>query len=263
MKDHFGYIAYGTDEFYHRGAIFSALRLWRYCPDAKIVILTDKPAMFDRYPVETLALSEDQKAEMSFGHRYHFGIKAAGIIELLKQCDRLFFMDTDMYAVGDISGVFDRISAVHSVMRMCEGDPRGDYSKLMNAGVHLDDQVLTGSEPMWNSGLLGVHRANLPALNLAYSAMEVVSRVVKIHTPEQFCIGIALSRGGRTISRHALPIRNYNTSGQKAFARQQIGRFFSTHNASPVDQQVEAASHLRLWRGPMTFLSQKILRVRR
>jgi hypothetical protein len=260
MNDQFGYIAYGTDELYHRGALFSALRLWRYCPDAKITVLTDKPEMFDRYPIDTIMLTENQKAEMSFGHRYHFGIKAAGSIELLKRCDRLLFMDTDMYAAGDISRAFDRISAKHSIMRMCEGAPRGDYAKLANAGVSLGDQVLSGSEPMWNSGILGLHRENLPALGLAYSAIERVSEIIKMHTPEQFCIGVALTQDGRTISPHALPIHNYSTSGKKRFARQQIERFFAIHSASAIDQQIETASRVRLWRGPMTFLSQKILR---
>lgn len=56
----------------------------------------------------------------------------------------------------------------------------------------------TGAEPMWGSGLLGVHAASLPALERAYSAIEEVSQALYCHTPEQFCIGVALSQDGRT-----------------------------------------------------------------
>jgi len=181
MNDHFAFIAYGNDDLYHRGALFSALRLLYFCPGAKIRILTDRPSAFTGYPVETVPLSTVQKDTWSFANRYHFGIKAAGIIELLKGCDRLFFMDTDMYAVGDISRVFDRISPTHSVMRFCEGKSRADYSKLAGAGISLGGRALTGAEPMWNSGLLGVHRTNLAPLQEAYSSLEQVCRVVSAH----------------------------------------------------------------------------------
>ena len=100
--DVFGYIAFGKDELYARGALFSALRLLHFCPGAKIAVLTDRPSVFDGYPIEAIELTTERMAEMSFGDRYMFGIKAAGIIDLLERCERLFFMDTDIYPVGDI-----------------------------------------------------------------------------------------------------------------------------------------------------------------
>ncbi|BBD37290.1 hypothetical protein Amn_21700 [Aminobacter sp. Y103A] len=257
MHDSYGFIAYGEDELYHRGALFSALRLLHYDPAAKIRILTDKRSAFDGYPVETIELSEAQKTEMSFGNRYHFGIKAAGIMELLKGCDRLFFMDTDMYPVANVSRVFDRISPTHSVMRMCEGRPRMDYPTLAGRGIAVGDQVLTGAEPMWNSGLLGVHTSNLAALETAYSAIEQVSRVLRSHTPEQFCIGVALAQEGRTVSPHGLPIRNYSTSGKKRFARRRIEDFVVTKSHLAIAEQVNAAAALRLWRTPFDLLKKQ------
>ena len=260
MRDSFGFIAYGEDELYHRGALFSALRLLHYNSASTIRILTDKPHLFDAYPVETIELSEAQKTKMSFGNRYHFGIKAAGIIELLKGCDRLFFMDTDTYPVADISHVFDRISPSHSIMRMCEGRPRMDYPTLAGKGIAVGNQILTGAEPMWNSGLLGVHSSNLPALERAYSAIEQVSQVLQCHTPEQFCIGVALAQDARTISPHRLPIRNYSTSGKKRFARQRIETFYVENGLKTINEQIADAAATRLWRTPLDLLKKQFAR---
>lgn len=260
VNDSFGYIAYGKDDLYHRGALFSALRLLHFYPTAKITILTDKPFLFEHYPLETVPLSNDQMTEMSFGNRYHFGIKAAGVIALLRQCDRLFFMDTDMYPVGDLSSVFRHISPKQSIMRMCEGRPRMDYPKLNGAQISIGDQVLTGAEPMWNSGIIGVHNANLAAMEAAYTAMAQVSRILDAHTPEQFCFGVALSQDGRKISPNRSPIRNYSTSGKKRFARRRIHEFFASKGQLAIAEQIEQAAALRLWRTPLELLRKTLER---
>ncbi|WP_244529509.1 hypothetical protein [Mesorhizobium qingshengii] len=257
MGDSFGYIAFGEDELYARGALFSALRVMHYCPDANIKVLTDKPSIFDGYPIEAIELAAKAKTEMSFGGRYLFGIKAAGLIDLLTRCVRLFFMDTDMYPVDDISSCFSRISPSHSIMRKSEGTPKAPYRAIADKGFLLGDYKLTGSEPMWNSGVLGVHNSNLPALTDAYHAIEQMIGVVKAHTTEQFCIGVALSRHGRTISRHRLPIRNYNTRGRKLFARRRLEAFFEGNGHLGVSQQIEQAARYRLWRAPIDLWKQR------
>ncbi|MGX7876071.1 hypothetical protein ACVDG5_028240 [Mesorhizobium sp. ORM6] len=257
MGDSFGYIAFGNDELYARGALFSALRLLHYCPDAKIAVLTDRPHVFDGYPIRTMELTAGRMSEMSFGDRYRFGIKAAGVIDLLEHCERLFFMDTDMYPIGDISGCFGRISASHSIMRKSEGKPKPPYRAIEDKGFLLGGCKLTGYEPMWSSGVLGVHNSNIPALRKAYSAIEQMVGVVKAHTPEQFCIGVALSQDGRSISRHRLPIRNYTTRGKKLFARRRLEAFFAANGHLCVSQQVEQAATCRLWRAPIDLWKQR------
>ncbi|MCR4268931.1 hypothetical protein [Nitratireductor sp. ZSWI3] len=258
MEDCYGYISYGEDELYHLGALFSALRLIHFSPGVKITVLTDKPFVFDRYPINTLELTETQKTAMSFDNRYHFGIKAAGTIELLKHCDRLLFMDTDMYPVGDLSNCFNRISPSHSLMGVCKGRPKGDYEKLRGRHIAVGTQELTGTEPMWTSGILGVHKMNTNALTDAYAALEEVSAIVTTHTPEQFCVGVALSQGGRTICPHRLPIRHYSTSGKKRFARSRIVAFFTEHGHKGIDCQIELARRVRLWRSPADLLMQAL-----
>lgn len=260
MADCFGYIAYGNDDFYHLGALFGALRLLRHTPDAKIAVLTDRPEIFAGHPVETILLTERRKAEMSFDGRYHFGIKAAGLQDLLERCNRLFFMDTDMYATGDMSGAFRRITPDHSIMRMSEGRAEGAYAALAGCGIAVGDHELDGSETMWNSGILGAHHANLPLLKAAHAAMESVSRVVKVHTPEQFCIGVALHQGGRSVGPHRMPIRNYSTSDKKQFARERILAFFRDFADSDLETRKRAAAELRLWRSPVDLIRQKALR---
>lgn len=256
-SDRFGYIAFGNDELYARGALFSALRLLHYCPGAKIAVLTDRPGTFDGYPIETIELTTEKMVAMSFGNRYLFGIKAAGIIDLLKGCERLFFMDTDMYPTSDISGCFNRISPSHSIMRKCEGRPKPAYRAIEDKGFSLGNHRLSGREPMWNSGVLGVHNANIPAMIDAYHAMEQMIDVVRAHTPEQFCIGVALSEGGRKIRRHWLPIRNYNTRGRKLFARRRIEAFFEANGHLCAGQQVKLAAAYRIWRAPLDLLRQR------
>lgn len=257
-EDRFGYIAFGKDELYARGALFSALRLLHYTPGARISVLTDRPGVFDGYPIEAIELTAKEMTEMSFGDRYLFGIKAAGIIELLRRCDRLFFMDTDIYPVGNVSRCFGKISASHSIMRKCEGTPKAAaYQAIADKGFLLGDQRLSGREPMWNSGVVGVHNSNLPALAEAYQAIEQMIGVVRAHTSEQFCIGVALSQHGRSISGHWLPLRNYNTRGRKLFARQRIEAFFERANHLTVSQQIESAARYRVWRAPLDLLMQR------
>lgn len=110
---------------------------------------------------------------------------------------------------------------------------------------------------MWASGVLGVHHNNIPALERAYAASERVSEIVRLHTPEQFCIGVALSQDGRTISRQQLPIRNYTTTGTKLHARRRIGVFFDVSGKLSVEQQVRQAAGYRVWRAPLDLLLQR------
>ncbi len=257
--DIFGYVAYGDNELYHRGALLSALKLLHHCPFARIIVATDKPEIFQPYPVETLPLTDEQKEQWSFNQRYHFGIKAGALIELLRLANRLVFMDTDMYPFGDPSKGFDRISPTHSFMRLCEG-PHSHYPALNGKNVSIGDYVLTGREPMWNSGILGVHRDNLDALQEAFGAMLAVREITLTDAPEQFCIGVALSRKGRTISSHRLPIKNYNTRGKKAFAGPRVLEFFSANGARAIDQQIAAAARYRLWRTPVDLWRQRHIR---
>ncbi|AGB43099.1 hypothetical protein LB524_07995 [Mesorhizobium sp. ESP6-5] len=255
--DGFGYIAFGSDELYARGALFSALRLLHYCPGARITVLTDRPSIFDGYPIEAIELTAQRQTEMSFGNRYRFGIKAAGIIDLLQRCERLFFMDADMYPTGDISRCFNRISALSSIMWRCEGRPKAPYRSLEGEGLSIGGRILIGDETMWASGVLGVHHHNIPALERAYAASEKVSEIVHLHTPEQFCTGVALSQDGRTISRHWLPIRNYSTRGKKLHARRRIGAFFDLNGKLSVERQVKQAASCRVWRAPLDLLLQR------
>ncbi|TGT46872.1 hypothetical protein EN812_05915 [Mesorhizobium sp. M4B.F.Ca.ET.169.01.1.1] len=252
--DKFGYIAYGESDVYHHGALLSALKLLHHCPSAKVMIATDRPEIFNGYPVETLLLTPELKHRMSFNGRYHFGIKAGGMIELLKRAERLIFMDADMYPVGDISKGFQSISPDRSFMRLREGRS-ATYKPLAGRGIRIGSHVLTGKEVMWNSGVVGVHRDNLPALTDAYEAIPAVLDVVDTHTQEQFCIGVSLSRG--RLSRHRLPIRNYQTAGKKAVALQRIREFFESAGDLSIGQQIAKAARHRLQRTPLDLWRQR------
>ena len=260
MNDVFGYIAYGENELYHQGALLSALKLLHYCPSAGIVVATDRPVLFRGYPVETMLITAEQKEQWSFAGRYHFGIKAMAMRELLQRADRLLFMDTDMYPVGDPSKGFSLISAIHSLMRLCEGQHRIYQRTLPGKNITIGGQVLTGQEPMWNSGVVGIHRENVSAMVDAFAAIEAVREVTDTWAPEQFCLGVALSQNGRTISPHGLPIRHYNTRGKKQFAEPRVHAFFDAYGKVPVGQQVAKASRYRLWRTPVDLLRQKLRR---
>ncbi|TPL49720.1 hypothetical protein [Mesorhizobium sp. B2-4-6] len=256
MNDVFGYIAYGDNEVYHFGALLSALKLLHNCSGARIIVATDRPELFRGYPVETIAITAEQKEFMSFGWRYHFGIKAAFLIEILKQADRLIFMDSDHYPYVDPSRGFRQISPIRSFMRKCEGEHRL-YPVLTGKGVKIADYTLTGHEPMWQSGILGIHRANVGALTEAYSAMLAVRELTNTDAPEQFCIGVALSRKGLALSRHHLPVSDYNTRGKKAFASPRVLQFFKMYGDAPIAEQIRRAGWYRLWRSPVDLWRQR------
>ncbi|WJI79513.1 hypothetical protein NLY34_21955 [Mesorhizobium sp. C374B] len=203
MNDVFGYIAYGENELYHRGALLSALKLLHHCPTARITVATDRSELFRGYPIETMLITTEQKEQWSFGGRYHFGIKAGTMRELLRRADRLLFMDTDMYPVGDPSKGFHSISAIHSIMRLCEGKHRIYQRALPGKNISIGGQVLTGQEPMWNSGIVGIHRESLSAMVDAFAAIKVVHEVTDTWAPEQFCLGVALSQTAEPSARIA------------------------------------------------------------
>jgi hypothetical protein len=255
--DVFGYIAYGDNELYHRGALLSALKLLHYCPGARIIVATDRSETFAGYPVETLLLTPEQKEQWSFGGLYHFGIKARAMLELLQRSDRLLFTDTDMYPVGDPSKGFQSISPTHSFMRLCEGTHRIYQNKLPGKNIRIGSQVLTGHEPMWNSGIVGIHRENVSAMVDAFAAIKAVREVTDTWAPEQFCLGVALLQKGRAISPHRLPIRHYNTRGKKAFAEPRVHAFFDAYGSAPVSRQILEAARYRLWRTPLDIWRQK------
>ena len=259
-RDVFGFIAFGPDELYHRGVVFSVLRILAHSSEARINILTDRPELFRAYPVEIIDLTIQQMREWSFDGRYPFGIEAVGVIELLNRADRLLFMDTDIYATGDLRRGFASISPKQSILRYCEGAAPSSYRLLAGVGLKVGDQVISGNEPMWNSGFMGVHHANIPALQAAFKAVEPMLNLVIPHIQEQFCVGLALSQDGRRIIPARVPCRHYNTSGKKAFARMRLGQFFSQFGDAGVDTQIEAAKRFRLWRTPSDLFRQKILR---
>ncbi|CDX41067.1 conserved hypothetical protein [Mesorhizobium sp. SOD10] len=256
MNDVFGYVAYGDNEVYHFGALLSALKLLYHCPHAKIIVATDRPELFRPYPVETMTITAGQKELMSFGWRYHFGIKAACLIEILNRADRLIFMDSDHYPYLDPTRGFRQITPIRSFMRKCEGRHRR-YPVLSGKGVKIGDYTLTGDEPMWQSGILGIHRANISALTKAYAAMLAVRELTNTDAPEQFCIGVALSRNELAVSRHHLPVSDYNTRGKKALASPRVLQFFEMYSDAPIAEQIRRAGWYRLWRTPMDLWRQR------
>lgn len=258
MTDVFGYVAYGDNETYHLGALLSALKLLHFCPTAKIVIATDRPELFEEYPVEVMPISLHQKEQWSFGGHYHFGIKAGYLIEILKVSDRLILLDTDHYPVRNPASGFDQISPTRSFMRKNEGPHSTYQSTLPGKDVRIGNYILTGSEPMWQSGIIGVHKANIGALRDAFDAMLSVRELTKTNAPEQFCIGVALSLDGRQLSAHHLPVRHYNRRLQKVVAEKRMREFLDRYSGAPIGEQIQRAGEYRLWRSPIDLLRQRV-----
>ena len=246
--------AYGSDIFYHYGAIFAALRILGSFQSSgdrpEIWVYTDKPDLFSGYPVCAIHLSSEKISDWSLDGRYHFRIKNRVLVDALsKGCSSLLFLDSDMVVNGRTDKDFRSITGGAAVLHSEEGKAyrtNAAYRGLKDLSLRVGSGSfpLSGAEPMWRSSVIGVSSAMVEALNQADELICQLVGQIEAHTIEQFALGVALSRVTQV---HASKTRfvDYSDYFNKAIARERLSVFFRNFGTSSVEAQIAAARGLR------------------
>jgi hypothetical protein len=189
--------------------------------DYRIVVYTDNPAALGHLPVHLEGLSEtvlaDWAGPFDFNHRRKiFAIKDA----LQKFGGRVVFCDADTYFLKHPRKIFARIRPGRTVMHMREGHLNYCHARDVAAFLeHHDLRTIAGhpwkispDTPMFNSGVIGLHEADMLLLDEVVYLTDQIYPHVRIHTIEQFAFSACFAqytklRQSHDIIYHYWPVR--------------------------------------------------------
>ena len=204
------YVSYGAG-MHEQEITFSILSAYRWLgvgrPDWRIVVYTDRPERFASLEVDTVALDADSLKQWAgpfgFGHRRK-------IVALRDALDRFdgpsALLDGDTYFRRSPNRLLARIGPGRAVMHLREGavntlpgraqaelvamlESMGPFTDL--AGKPLS---ITPAAAMWNSGVVGVYPSDSRLLDEAINLTDQFCRHLRLHTLEQFALGLMLGR---------------------------------------------------------------------
>jgi hypothetical protein len=207
------YLSYGTG-LHELEITFSVLSAYRWIgvgrPDWRIVVYTDRPETFSPLDVATVVL--DAKTLQAWAGPSGFGHRRK-IVALRDALDRFAgpsaLLDGDTYFRRSPNRLLARIGPGRAVMHLREGSlgtlPGGshaDLKGLLQSGGPFTDLVgeplsITAAAPMWNSGVVGVHPSDSGLLDDAIHLTDQFCRQSRLHTLEQFALGLVLERRAR------------------------------------------------------------------
>ena len=277
MKNHnkLLYIVYGENDVYYQGAKFSILSFLNNSPSLantpEIIVLTEKPDHFIKYPVSTYLITPEMKAEWSVGGKYHFRIKNRGLKFITDQLtfsesDKLLFIDADTYFNKDPNQLFDLISDQQALMFLNEGliTSKKKFESLRKGieGVTLQlpsfgEYKLSKDASMWGSLMIGMTPNMFHLLDYADQLMLSLMKKTDIHTIEQFSLVEALKTQVNVVEGKKL-VKHYSTSGKKKHAEKVLQSFFTLFGNQEFTKQLNAAKKIKLTRNLYTVLKQKL-----
>jgi hypothetical protein len=204
------YLSYGRGPHEQENA-FSMLSAYHWLgvgrPDIRIVVYTDRPESFEALGVAMVELdaktAEEWAGPAGFGHRR----KIMAVRDAMQRFDGpTALLDGDTYFRRSPHWLFGRIAPGRSVMHLREGrvkslpgGPHAELSSLLQSGPALTDLAgnvlsLSAATVMWNSGVIGVHPADRHVLDEAIHLTDQLCSRSKLHTLEQFALGVSLGR---------------------------------------------------------------------
>ncbi len=270
------YIVYGEESVYYDGAIFSFLTFlnWVSCnDDIEIIVLTEKPELFDSYPVKTLSISVAQKKEWSLNGKYHFRIKNRGLAfvmdELkLKHRDKILFLDTDTYFHKSPLPLFDLINSEQALFYLNEGliyerNRFHVYVKYLEGKkIEIDGNhyELSRKSAIWGSLMVGLMPNMRDSLEWADKLMLSFHKIVPAHTIEPFSLSESLLRKYKLVEGKRF-VSLYSTSRKKEYASKIITNFFNTNSALSISKKIALAQKLKIKRPLLTVLNQRLKRL--
>jgi hypothetical protein len=270
-------VAYGDKIGYHHGAkfqILSAWRKWYSKSDIGVCVVTDKPKLFDDYPVRLAQITEQDAYDWSLSGAQHFGIKLRGLEKAMASSDASvsLLLDTDTYWRKNPRSLANRIKPNHAVMFCDEGQIKGTKNLSINRfNEGLENREipwantnysLSSLSRMYNSSIIGLHKDNIDLLARAFELFSALEPHVEAHTVEQFSLGETLRLNGVSVSFGSRYTRDWSSIGRKNYATPILNDFFETFGENDFDTHLKQVDSIKIRRPLKTLIQQKIARLK-
>lgn len=268
-------VAYGDQLGYHHGAKLQILKCWdKWYSRAEscVCVVTDKPELFESYPVRVLALDESRIKNWSLDNRQHFGIKMKAVQWALNTspASKILLLDTDMYWRKDPAKLTSLIDDTTMIMFKDEGYVERSSNKSIQQFERAlrekrvqwgqDYYQLSPNSKMFGSAVLGLSTKHSPLLDQAFSLFETLEPRIEAHTVEQFALAEIFRINGMTISLAHSSVKHWSSIGRKEYVTPILKTFFSTHGETDFETHLIEAKHVRISRPIAVVVKQKFLR---
>ncbi len=200
---HYLYLDYGGRAQYRRELKYSLISLRSELgegADARIVVYTDAPALYARWPVEVVDIAQQTHA-WSGGGLYHHRIKPAVVLDALNRfAAPVCFVDSDSIIRPGFHAEVSTKLAPQEVSSATKGAVVMNHFELKNPFPPLKGfrTVLphlgpyrydTAASWMFNSGLIGVTPVHVPAMEDVLAFIDaLIGRARKFPTIEQLAL---------------------------------------------------------------------------
>lgn len=278
MSIRFVLVCYGDNLGYHHGAKYQILRGYSdgfYTSDSAISVVTDRPDLFEGYPIDLRTISQDEIRDWSFAGQCHFGIKNRALASVIKEKpeSKFILLDTDMYWKRNPAKLSNKMSERCVILYRDEGKIFGSRNRsIQQFETGLRDQVIAYSKGtyclqevshMWGSAIIGLEKSGGHIFDIAYELIEKIYPLVDAHTVEQF----ALSESLRIAGMSASPVRQFasdwSSIGRKNYATDVLANFFAHFGETDFETHLTAVKRVRIRRPFLVLLNQKYRRWRK
>jgi hypothetical protein len=269
-------IAYGSQKGYHHGAKYQIVRLISQFGLAgrSITVVTDRPELFNRYPVDVLHLDPVRKAKWGGEGTDHFGIKLKGFVWAASQYKSgiNLLLDTDMYWTKDPKNLISRLQPSQVAMYRDEGQVLGSKNKsFQRFEVALVDREiawsggvyqLTHKSRMYGSAIIGLDYSQLDLLENAFDLFRTLSPRVAAHTVEQFSLSETLRMSGTSIVEGKTFTGDWSSTGKKNDATPVLSRFFEKEGEHEFHAHLDKWKSIAIKRPLHEIIKQKLGKLR-
>lgn len=265
-------ICYGGKLGYYHGAKFQIIKNFIWYKQNHICVVTDKPDLFENYPVRIIPLEDTDMTNWSLEWTNHFGIKINGLFQAIQTADpkirKSILLDTDMFWKSNPEMIADKIDESSIVLYEDEGPVFGSTNKsiqhyersLRNKSINFDigRYELTPSSHMWRSSLIGLHHNRKQLLTDAFELFKALNPMVAAHTIEQFALGEMARLKGLRIEYAKKSLSDWSSIGRKTYATPVLEEFFIQNGETDFLKHLTKYETIKIKRPFTTLLTQKI-----
>lgn len=200
------YLVFGKSIDNYQQVYFSIYTALLHKEDTdRIIVLAEDPSLFEHFGdrIEVIAITREQIKEWTSKYDYLFRIKIKGLQLVASKYpnNHLLFLDGDTFIYQDLSILKRGMDVGESFLHLNEGEiskmrdksQKRMWSTLKNKT--FCEILVNENTCMWNSGVIGIAKENLGALDLCLNLNDemldtgVVRRVI-----EQFAFSLALTK---------------------------------------------------------------------
>ena len=240
---HYLYLDYGGLPKYRRELRYSLISLRKELgpdpADAKIVVYTDAPTVYARWPVEVVDIGGQVDA-WSRGGLYHHRIKPAVVLDALTRfAAPVCFVDSDSIVQpgfhAEVSGKMapvETFSIVKSAVVMNGFELMNPFPPLKGFRTSLPHlgryHYDVAQSWMFNSGLIGVSPVHVPVMEDTLAFIDaLIGRAHKFPTVEQFALSEVLRLNQTPVAEVKETFLHYWQGRRRIYMANQIEKALS------------------------------------